>query len=533
MPVNYVAPSPVANEATMAGLLAPRYGGVGRGGGGGGGGSGGGSPWGQVIQLRGDPTAELQHRMNSQALGGAIAGNLALTERGTRLDLQQQGAELDNWLFNQRVTAQEAAQLRADERAIAAIRSDPTLSPAEQVEGIRRIQTRIDWVSERQKRDLLAEQTRQAKHHADLYKMQAELEEQRNVYQTAQVAGKLRFQPDKKLVAQAGLANQVRDEGITEQILDPATGQVVPNPAFARRIEELAEELGLGYRYATDKDGKPVLDKSSELEMAARARSGAGGGSGRGGSGRGDSGELGENQLATHAEAVMRSMDSWAKDNPGHTAEQYDAKLQQVISSHQKIGEALRESSPAAKHRKAVAAFKAEEVGKINEIQGGVLNRPDLSNDQKAAFDLAARVAKHLRNTYGPDEDMPPAIRARFKTAMAVLSKIPEIPPNARFVDRASLPRGTPPPGLMDRAAGEVGRATGRTLEGLRDRVGPLLGIRPREGPTPSTPTPMPTPTPQESVSLEAAAAKLQSNQPITEREKELLRKFLASPSGQ
>jgi hypothetical protein len=364
MPVNYVAPSPVANEATMAGLLAPRYA-TGGGGGGGYGGGGGGGPWGQVIQLRGDPTAELQHRMNSQALGGAIAGNLALTERGTRLDLQQQGAELDVWQFNQKVTAQEAAQLRADERAVAAIRNDPTLSPAEKIEGIRRIQTRIDWVSERQKRDLQQAQAEMAQSHAQAYKMQAEMEEGRLKFATAEINGKLRTIVDDDAAEElTALFKRLYPQASPEEV-----GKLVTKEAIRQ---------GRATRYAANPDGSVDLRTGQRFGAGGAGLGQPGKGApGSSGSGGGGGGELGPMDFV---KIRQNALDNARKEQPdGPLSEEFiDAHFRALLKG-------VDEYKKGTPEGKAVEA-KAEQVKHAQNIEADLRSlAPYL--DQSAAFE--------------------------------------------------------------------------------------------------------------------------------------------------
>lgn len=434
MPINYVAPSPVANSATMSGFLdRPR-----QLAGGGGGGYGG---MGQIVQLH-DPTGEYQSRMDLAALHGVNEANL-LTSRGEQArGLQEQAASLDAWQFNQKVTAQEAAQLRADQRSISAVDADPTMSDAEKVQAKTRIKSRIDWVDERQKRDLQKAQIEQAQQHAALFKSQVQMEEQRSLYQAASIGGKLQFQANDQLVTQAGVKTQVKDEM-------PFVAE--SDPAFQARLNELAREKGLGYYYTTDKDGKPVLDKSSELASHA---AGHGVAAGTGSGDRSVTKSMSEDQLARHSETINKAMDTWEKgrEKPP-TPEERDAKLKQVIAEQKQIHDALVGRTPEEQNRQAVAKQREGDVGIINAIESKIMQRPDLSDNQKTAAAFATRKLKYLYNTYGPVGIMPPAIKKQVDEAQSVLDQ---------------LDRSNPPPKLDSVAEARI-----RKMGELRFQIDP------------------------------------------------------------
>lgn len=239
MPVGYVAPGPVS----MAGAF----------GGGHRGGYGGGGP--DVVQLH-DDRARLQNQLDLAGEQGNIESNQIAQRGQVQAALGRQAAELDVWQYQQRVTEQEAMQLRQDQNAIAAVDADPTLSPLEKMQAKTRIRSRIDWVSERQKRDMQQAQVEMYQAHASQYKMQADLDEQRIQNTAALMQNRTRTLTDPTKLSQIDAI--LRDRGI-----DPNSPQGV-----AER-DRVAQEEGWAATYAVvnakgDIGTKPIFGFGAE-----------------------------------------------------------------------------------------------------------------------------------------------------------------------------------------------------------------------------------------------------------------------------
>lgn len=380
MPISYVAPSPVANEATMSGLLS-RLQNARSGGGYGGGGGGGGAPggWGSIVQLH-DPTAELENRKQLMAMSGANAEANTVLEGETRAYLQGQAADLDAWQFNQKVTAQEAAQLRADQRAISAIDQDPTLSAKEKIQAKTMIRTRVDWVGQRQQRDLHQAQMEQYQQHAQQYKMQSELEESRLRYATQSIEGKLsrivnpateetyknnirRWKPELEKANPEEFKRLVQEEAARNG--DVITVATKPNGQFDPLTADWGhpKEKGSSDRSVTRSGGESKPGPADLMEMYKTAR------------------ELAIKAASSgmpnppSAKDIMDEMRSVAAESQGGTKESKNADVAKIqADTTQSLENDLRALVPYLQERPKLGASPAEvEQFRINNVKANIM----------------------------------------------------------------------------------------------------------------------------------------------------------------
>lgn len=311
MAVNYQAPAPVANEATMSGLLArmndPRYRAAtsGRGGGGGG---GGGSPggWGSVVQLR-DSGAELQNQLTLGAMQAANQAGGIATQAGMQAQrlnvgaqMQEREAQLRAWQFEQQVTTQEAAKMRADQRAMQAIQNRSDLSKPEQLDLTFELQTGIDMTAKRMQRDAQKAQLEQMQQATQHQKLQAEWQESRLRFAAQDAEGKLaivvdadarpgieedllRERPDWKTADPEGFEKAVKSQAVRQMTYT----QVASKPdgtldwTAARRAGEQAGGRGSSGRSAGSGDGLGAKDyynlEKDAIELAQKEATAKGG----------------------------------------------------------------------------------------------------------------------------------------------------------------------------------------------------------------------------------------------------------------
>ncbi len=423
MPISYVAPGPVLSSANFARRggqqLAP--------------GAGGDAPLAaRVVQLH-DDTGQLQNRVNLQALQGVQASNLSAQEFGQRAQLQAQAAELDAWQFGQKVTVQEQAKLRQDQNAIAAIDADPTMTPKEKILAKTRIKTRIDWVGERQQRDLQQAQTQMAQQHSQAYKMQAELNESRIQFATQAINGKLRTIVDDDAVEELGEMVELLNPGLKER--DPT--------AFGKLVEKAAIRAGRATRYASNADGSLDLRNSQRFGPGGTT-SGAGNGTRGGardsdGDGRPDTGgerEMGEKDYAA---MVKDSLEMARKDKETDPSVDVAKRAAEYRKSMEDALSERRASRDPAAQKAAARKGGEEALAKIDMRMKELGERTDLGPVSKQFLVQSMTQAKKIMTKYQSTAEMPPEV---YREYVRLTNEFKELPPDARaaqakvFADR-------------------------------------------------------------------------------------------------
>lgn len=402
MAPRYVAPGPIAVNRSYL-----------NGGGAGGGGGGGG-----YFQAH-DQTAELQNRLQNTGLEGMIQGDLSNQRFVHQSQLQAQAADLDAWQYSQKVTEQEQLQLRQDQNAIAAIDADPTLTPLEKTQAKLRIKTRVDWVGERQKRDLMQAQVEQAQAHAQAYMGQADLDRRKTLFDAQSMSGQSNFEIDK---------NHLPD--LEEYMRDAFPWLKPEDPMYQQEMTKEAVRNRYGRSYVIDpKTGGKVADPY-ELERMKHWWSATGGadaggpggiGSARSSTGAGKGGAEDENvkSMAQLHKDAFDAASKAAKDGGN-----FDETYKKFIAGHQELVGPL---TPEAKKQK-VEEMHQKAIG-INEVDKSELDQMTNINPQEKQYaqnilnDLGKLIQK-----YPPGKPKSEAINARmnalqeqykaFKTAL-------------------------------------------------------------------------------------------------------------------
>lgn len=402
MPVNYAPPSPVAFAQSAASRLASG------GGGGGGGGRGFYGP-GPIVQLQ-DRTGELQNRLNLAAIDATVQTNLADQRFVQQSHLARQAAELNAWEFNQRVTTQEAAQLRADQNAIAAIDQDPTMTPTEKMQAKLQVKTRIDWVGQRQQRDLQQAQAQMAQQHAAAYKMQAALDEERMKMSAAMMTNKIKTLTDPTKGPE--LAELVRDMD-----MDPVS------PEGIQMMDKLALARGWTQTFAVNSkneiEGKPLF-VGQGITAAAGGEAGQGSQKGTQG-GREESKE--RDRDIDFAETALKFAQEDAKNAPGTDVMKKAAEYQKYLEENAQKRRAARDPQELVK--KSREESKAS-LTNIDEVMKDLPKRGDLTD--RNDYLRAASRAKQLLEKYKSTHEMPPEVYQTYLKHAAKVASIPERP---------------------------------------------------------------------------------------------------------
>ncbi len=254
MPVNYVAPKPFLLNRAFGSR--DSYG------------TGGGSGYGGTTVFARDSSADRTRQLEAIGLSGMIENDQIGLRAAMASQLARQNAELDAWLFTQRVTTQEAMQLRQDENAIAAILADPSMGPMEKQQAVTRIRTRIDWVSERQKRDLQEAQLKMYEAHAKQWEAQTKADEWRLKFQTDEINGKL------KTIVDDDAAQE-----ITAQLLDVRPDLYMNPVELARLVTIEAIAQGRATRYTVNEKGVIDMSKGVRVGQEGQLEGGTGKGS--------------------------------------------------------------------------------------------------------------------------------------------------------------------------------------------------------------------------------------------------------------
>lgn len=431
MPIRYEAPAPVANEATMSGLLS-RLGNARSGGGGGGGGFGGG--FGQIVQLR-DPTAELENRKDVTAIEGAIRGNLAAQGFANAGALQQQAAALDAWQFEQKVTVEEAARMRAMQRSLALLNGPDgaTYAPHEKFEIAMTLASDINMIGQRQERDYKREQlklmTEQRTALAEQNRAQAEYINER----TAIIKGNYEYSvdPDKLDLLRREMADEGRGPALTG---NPASDLVAINQ-FEQSVRKEAERRGLGVKMIKKPDGTLEMAEDDRLRLQSQLKSQ----SGTSGSGPAGSVESG-------VEWVTKNLAEWSADfaktnNRPPSVEERDAHLKEAVKTYRAIQEAVGSSQPEVVSKQFSKKVSAELLGGLEAEQQKLLGRT-LDDKTKTRAMGVLRDIKRLVETYGPPEAVEnPRIRDRLKRLQGEYEGLVAVPV-------APMPRTAPAPAI-------------------------------------------------------------------------------------
>jgi hypothetical protein len=370
MAPKYVAPSPVT--------FASRYSGSSGGGGGGGGG---------FVQLR-DSSGQDHSRLQEIGLRGLIENDQQAQQFQQRVALQQQAANLDVWQFQQKVTEQEALQLRQDQNAIAAIDSDPTLTPLEKMQAKTRIKTRIDFVSERQKRDMMQQQMEMQAAHAKAYLGQAELDAKKAQAWTAAVNGRFK--------------NQIRNTELPR--LKKLMAQAYPHleegsPEYIQALDQLAIEENAIDRYVVGPNNELLPDPFAEIQARQQAK--ATGTDGEGGARSGTRGgaedvdRIHEKAMA-HATGQDGAFDKAKYDNYWATLEERKAKSSPEV----------KKAKMAEEHQKALG---------INEVdKAAVREMSNISTPERAFAMRILGELEGLMKEHPPGQPIPKAIERRM-----------------------------------------------------------------------------------------------------------------------
>ncbi len=400
MAPSYKAPGPVAVSRSYAGS-------------GGGGGGGGGS--GSYFQAH-DQTGEFQNRLQNTGLEGLIQGDLSNQRFVHQSQLQVQAANLDAWQYQQRVTEQEQLQLRQDQNSIAAIDADPTMTPQEKMQAKLRIKTRVDWVGERQKRDLQQAQVEQAQAHAQMYKQAAELEESKNQFWAHKMAGKVTYEPTPEAAIQIG--EELRDEGMGE--LEKSNPE-----AWAAEVKKRALAQGQYQVMIPDKNGLPTLAKK-EFQPGGGMPEGSSARSGTGGGGM----TLDANHVNNTFFDALKQVAGMAKEKkddgtPVHP--EYQTEEGRIAAAH-KIADAaagrVSAAASAGKPKKLTNEQKTEVDFKANEQIKQVMALPGLSQQDKAQVANLVQQAKALVIKYHGYDNMPDGVRKNYDGIASVLKAV-------------------------------------------------------------------------------------------------------------
>lgn len=380
MAPKYVAPGPIG--------IANRF--AGNSGGGGGGGFGG------YFQAR-DATGGEQSRLDIAGLEGRIQGDLSNQRFVQQSYLAGQAAELDAWQYQQRVTEQEALQMRQDERSLTAIDQDPTMTPVEKMQAKTRIKTRVDWVSERQKRDLQQAQIVQKKAEADKFESQAELLRRKNTFDAQSMTGMSKVDIDD---------NALPD--LKQYMADAFPWLTDANdPRYLKEINARALEIGAGRKYVIDpKTGGKIADPYELERMKHKWSADAGGSAGA----RSSSGGGPTEETAKIAAAAVKDASAHAaklkKDDPTVNEEE---EYNKYLARYQKH---LGDISPDNK-QKAAAKQQDENLGKIEVFKSDLKGMQNISQfEREAGGKLLAKMAD-LTKRY-PSGKRPAAIEAQL-----------------------------------------------------------------------------------------------------------------------
>lgn len=391
MPVNYVATGPIS----FANLYGRR----------GAGGDGGGA--GQVVQLH-DDTARLQNQLALAGLQGQIEGDQTRARGDIQSGLQRQAAELDAWQFRQKVTEQEAMQDRQDQNAIAAISADPTMSATEKIQAKTRIKSRIDWVAERQKRDLQQAQVQMYQAHAHDFEAQAELARKKRVWDARSMDGQGKIVVDDK--DKPDLAQYMTD---AFPMLRPGT------PEYQAQFEKRAAETGVGRKYVTDpKTGGMIADPYA-LEQLKHGLSAAGGGGGVGGAGAGPGAPRGAGKgVATEESAGQGSHDYWSAveqaakaAGPGADADKIVALTNKLLEGHAAHMGKYAAGTPEGRRAESARADEAQAFG-IGQDAARVAAMPVPPEVKAAAGQILSKLQALVRRY--PEHSRPPEIRKQI-----------------------------------------------------------------------------------------------------------------------
>lgn len=367
----YKAPGPIS--------IASNYG-AGVRGGGGGGGSGG------VIYIP-DRTGDYANRLDAIGLQGQIEGDLSNQRFVQAGMLAQQHAELNAWQYQQQVTTQEQAQLRQDQNSIAAIDADPTMTPLEKMQAKLRIKTRIDWVSERQKRDLQQAQVEQAQAHAKMYQMQAGLDEQRLQASAAIAQNKIKTIVDPSRVPE--LESLVRDAGY-----DPKS------PDGIQMMDKIGHEKGYTQTFAINDKG---IITGKPLFVGSNVLSPDGGGAGSSGARSSTKAGLGEEDVRAATHIVDRASEGARKAKQADPSIDEEAEYQKLYKRYRGELDAI---SPAKKKEVAMAQHQEVLTG-IDARKQQLMDDGEVDPRVKANGIAMLDEMKKLRAKYPPGESHP------------------------------------------------------------------------------------------------------------------------------
>lgn len=383
MPVDYQAPGAIG--------LAALYG---RGGGGGYGGGGGGP-----IQQLHDDTGRQQNQLAALGLQGRIESD-QMNQRFSAQDaLQTHAAEMDAWQFQQKVSEQEQMQRRQDDNSIAAIDQDNTMSPVEKLQAKTRIRSRIDWVDQRQKRDMQEAQATMYKAHADQFKANAALQEQYLQNSAALLQNKTRTIIDPSKTEQ--IDDYIRSMGI-----DPNSPQGIP------MRDKIAAEEGWTATYPVNE--KAVMGTKPIFGFGAQG---------------------GTHDVSPGARTATKGAEETAHQNVDHYREAYklaleDAKLAgNTTVSQADIDKHLAQISgrtPTGQKEDANKGYK-ETVGKIEVALQQ--NKDDTASPPglKSAKDQTLNKIKRLLDQYPPSSNPPKAVLRHIAGLQAHYDQLKQI----------------------------------------------------------------------------------------------------------
>ncbi len=376
MPVNYVAPGPIS----MAGIYGRNRGGDGGGGG--------------IVQLH-DDSMRQQNQLALAGLQGTIE-NDQINQRGQiQAQLGQQAAQLDVWQYQQKVTEQEAMQLRQDQNAISAIDADPSMSPMEKQQAKLRIKTRIDWVSERQKRDMQQAQVELYQSHAKQYGQQVELDQARLKRSAGNLEDNIRFVLDP--TAKALLEQEV-------SALDPGLKEVNP-AAFDKKVFEMGEQRKAGWFKLQQPDGKwEPLEKEGTGSKAGAKKEAA--------------------PKPFNKTSALSAARGLAKDAEGLTegTPEYSARVKELYEEQKKEHEDAN-TPPEVKKKQAVQKEMETNVQHFGTIR----DSDRLTGEQKQAALFATTRMNQIIEKFGPYDTLSPELKKQVDGMASTILKAKQI----------------------------------------------------------------------------------------------------------
>ncbi len=406
MPVNYVAPGPIAYRRSIYG--------AGDGMGGGGGGGGGGRAFygpGPIVQLQ-DRTGEFQNRLNLASIDATVQTNLADQRFAQQSVLARQASELNAWEFQQRVTTQESAQERADRNAIVAVDADPTMTEEEKVQAKTRIKSRIDWVSERAKRDGAQAEAQMMQSRAKMFQSEVEQNEQMLQFATAAINGKVKTIVDDDAAIEIGEAFEDAFPGLKQR--DPAE--------FGRMVEKEAILQGRATRYMVNEKSVVDLSKGQRFgEGGQLSRSGAGGTGGgadrqqgssgsRSGTRVGDPIEQADKGFSSDVELAIKALSGGATPPSPESVMEFAKKLQAARGEATAGARARtpegRMESLRAQHEQSIAEIDT----RLQMLKNDTASPPGLKTEALKALGEV----KRLLAKYPPERRPPEAIRKKI-----------------------------------------------------------------------------------------------------------------------